>query len=105
MYTVEVNMPNLAEGVEVEVDGLGVFENGGTYQLSDEEAQFFRQKHSHIETEYGEEGQMSNTLVLGPVLEEAFKDSETIKVTHTEDKAEKHVQDKLPVEGVNNNAS
>lgn len=35
-YTVEVNLPNVPEGADVEIYGLGSFKNGGTYGISDE---------------------------------------------------------------------
>lgn len=109
MYKVEVNMPNLPKGVPVEVDGLGVFENGATYEISEEEALAFRQKHVVIQTKYDDEGKMTNTPVLGPAVVDAFKDSETVKVTKgklsDEDKAFRASTPQLPgLEEVNDNA-
>jgi hypothetical protein len=80
MYTVEVNLPNVGKGQPVEIDGLGIFENGTTTEVSDADAQSFRQKHSVMETETDENGGMTNTVKVGPTLSSAFKGHKHIKV-------------------------
>lgn len=35
MAQLVVNLPNMAKGAEVEVQGLGVFENGKSYELEE----------------------------------------------------------------------
>ena len=36
MYKITVNLPNLGPGVLVEIDGVGIFENGSTTVLPDD---------------------------------------------------------------------
>jgi hypothetical protein len=83
MYTVEVNLPNVAKGQPVEIDGLGTFVNGETAEVSEGDAQSFRQKHSTMRTEYDEEGRMTNTVEQGPTLSQAFKGNKNITVKKT----------------------
>lgn len=54
MYKITFDLPNLAPGAEVEVNGLGRFENGKTYEIDDEQAQTFRDRHMVFDTEYDE---------------------------------------------------
>lgn len=47
MYSVAVNLPNSAEGAEVEIDALGIFVNGADpTEVSDEDAHNFFVKHN-----------------------------------------------------------
>jgi len=80
MYTISINLPDLPEGTEVEVDGLGVFANGSTNDISDELADMFQAKHSTIQTEIGEDGNHQNSIVPGRTLEEAFEGNTSIVV-------------------------
>lgn len=43
---ITLNLPNLADGAEVELDGLGKFINGKTTEVTDEEEVAFRESHS-----------------------------------------------------------
>jgi len=45
-YQMTINQENLAEGADVLIHGLGTFANGGTYDISDEEAEHFREAHA-----------------------------------------------------------
>lgn len=80
MHTISIDLPDLPKGTEVEVDGLGKFENGYTYDITDEQADYFRIKHQTLHTELGENGSQQNSIVLGLSLEEAFADHPYIKV-------------------------
>lgn len=62
MYTLTVNLPNLVEGAEVEIDKLGVFQNGGTYEITPEQEHHFVISH-------------------GRTLGQAFKDHPNISAT------------------------
>ena len=42
-YQIKINQPNLAEGTELTILGLGTFENGKTYDISDEQVEAFRE--------------------------------------------------------------
>lgn len=44
-YTLHVNLPNLSPGAEVEIDKLGVYKNGETYEVSPNEAAHFATMH------------------------------------------------------------
>lgn len=35
-FTVEVNLPNVPEGADVHIPGLGGYKNGGTYGIDDD---------------------------------------------------------------------
>jgi hypothetical protein len=81
MYKVDVNLPNVAKGTPVEIDGLGVFVNGSETEVTNADATAFRAKHSHIQTETDDQGQMTNSVVQGPTLSQAFKGNKHIKIT------------------------
>jgi hypothetical protein len=53
-YRLKVDHENLPPGVEVYVHGLGTFENGQTYDISDELALQFRAFNSTVESTYEE---------------------------------------------------
>ena len=53
MYIVEVNMPNLATGVTVEIDGLGFFENGKEHAVSADEAAAYRARRARLRESHG----------------------------------------------------
>lgn len=80
MYIVEVNMPNLATGVSVEIDGLGFFENGKEHAISADEAAAYRARHVRQETTTDKEGRLIQNLVEAPTLLQAFKKFEGINV-------------------------
>lgn len=81
MYKMTVDFPNLAKGAEVQIDGLGIFENGYEHTVEDDQAQDFRNSHSTVEEEHDEEGNViSHTTVPGPTIVQAFKNTEGITV-------------------------
>jgi hypothetical protein len=41
-YRMEINQPNLADGAELWIHGLGMFKNGETYDITDEQAEKYR---------------------------------------------------------------
>lgn len=47
MYTLSLDLPNQAEGAEVEVDGLGLFLNGTDNDVSEADARQFAVKHGY----------------------------------------------------------
>jgi hypothetical protein len=57
-YEVTVNVPSAGKGTDLEIPGLGVFKNGTTTVLEDEEVATFRQHHAG----YGDDGEYQ----LGP---------------------------------------
>lgn len=86
-YKVELDLPNVGKGVEVYVDGLGILENPGTYEVSQEEADAFRVVHQKVTyNQDPDNGLVTSTDVeLGPTLLEYFKGKEGVKVTKTKD--------------------
>lgn len=80
MYTISIDLPDLPKGTEIDVDGLGKFENGSVNDISDELAESFRVHHATIATELGEGGSHQNSIVLGRSIEEAFENNPNITV-------------------------
>lgn len=80
MYTISIDLPDLPKGTDVDVDGLGTFENGSVNDISDELAESFRTHHATIDTKLGEDGSHQNSIVLGRSIEEAFADNPNITV-------------------------
>ena len=81
MYTIAIDLPNLPEGSALEIDGLGEFQNGQTFDISDELADTYQARKAVLVSEYDEEGHLHNSLEAGPTLMEAFADHPFIKVT------------------------
>lgn len=71
MYSVTVDMPNLPKGEEVEISGLGRFENGKTTTVSKEEAEAFRTFHQRVSYERDENGALITVTEIGPTLLQA----------------------------------
>lgn len=82
-YTVTINLPNLPVGGTLIIDSLGEFENGGSYDISDDDAALYQARNAEIVSEYDAKGQISTTVKEGPTLADVFKDHPYIKVTTT----------------------
>jgi hypothetical protein len=69
--------------VEVYLDGLGLFENGKTHEISDEQAQEFRVAHrTYKETTDPDTGMVTSVEESeGPTVLEYFRSSEGISVS------------------------
>lgn len=84
MYKMTVDFPNLSKGAEVQIDGLGIFENGYEHPIADDLAQDYRTHHSHIVEELDEGGEViSRTVEQGPTLLQAFSGHESITIKST----------------------
>ncbi len=59
-YVIKFDIPGLAKGAEVQIAGLGTFENGNEYVISDEEHDSFRRYHGTVTDK--------NELELGATL-------------------------------------
>lgn len=79
-YKVTVNMPNLAKGAEVFIDGLGTFKNGESAVVSNEQANLFRNAHGRV----NDDGQYEQ----GPTLGQAFGEGTGVTVERVSDKEE-----------------
>ncbi len=73
MYVLTVDIDTLAKGVPVEVDGLGVFENGYSYDISEEEAEAFRIKGTTQSFSHDKDGNLIVKTEVGPTLLQAAK--------------------------------
>lgn len=97
MYIVEVDMPNLAKGSTVEIDGLGLFPNGEARPVSADEAAAYRARHVRQETTTDEEGRMIQILVEAPTLLMAFKKVEGVNVrTMSKEERDMFYEDDAP---------
>lgn len=98
MYSLTLDLPNLDKGAEVELDGLGVFKNGETHEISDEDAENFRMRHQtqKLVKVNKKTGASTYEEVPGPTLVEAFADHPSIKVV------EAKVTPRTPRGGTNN---
>lgn len=95
-YRVKVNDPSRPKGDKVERDeklvvvpGLGAFENGTTTEISDEQAEAYRDYHSRmVDVEADDRPVFSGAadveLRRGPSVLEAFRDHPTVKVEKVE---------------------
>jgi hypothetical protein len=88
-YKVIVNDPALPDGHEIEVPGLGVFENRSTRQLSEEDAEYFRDVNARIvDVETDDRpawtGAAGVELRRGPTVLDAFRDHPTVSVEAVE---------------------
>lgn len=93
-YTVKVNDPALPDGQEVEVPGLGVFKNGSTRQISEEQAEYFRDINARlVDVETDDRpafaGAAAVELQRGPTVLAAFKDHPVVSVEAADQPAEK----------------
>jgi hypothetical protein len=86
MYHLKLNLPNMAKGAEVEIDGLGVFRNGHEYEIEPHMAESFRNSHARSVPTFGDDGSFTQERVLGPTLLQTFKDNPSITVTTVEEK-------------------
>jgi hypothetical protein len=80
MYEITLDFPDRSKGDTVEIDGLGVFENGYSYTVSDEEAEAFRLHHTTQQHEWDKDGNMTTTTEKGPTLLQAFQGNDSVDV-------------------------
>jgi hypothetical protein len=70
-FKLTIDMPNLGPDDKIAIMGLGEFQNGKSYEVSDELADSFRQAHSSVQDKRGNKGELLGTeTVLGPPLDE-----------------------------------
>jgi hypothetical protein len=84
-YKVTLNDPALPKGAEVEVPGLGVFANGSTTQVSEEQAEAYRDNNSQlVDVETDDRpawsGAASVELRRGPTVLAAFEGHPVVSV-------------------------
>lgn len=100
MYKLTLDFPNLAKGAEVQIPGLGVFENGYKYDVDDALADSYRQHHTHVVDDFEGDGVLVGRHVeQGPTLLQAFKDHPGVLVeTPTKSRAKVKVKAKTKPE-------
>lgn len=81
MYKLKIDMPNLAPGATVELDGLGIFQNAGTYEITEAEADVFQSRATVYNSTFDSSGRIIIEKIIGPDLVEAFSEVEGIEVT------------------------
>jgi len=70
-FKLTIDMPNLAPDGKVAIMGLGEFQNGKSYEVSDELAEAFRQAHATVQDKRGDKGELlGSEMVLSPPLDE-----------------------------------
>ena len=84
MYILKIEMPNLAKGTAVQIDGLGIFKNGEESFISKEQAEEFRTRHVQLHTELHQDGVDVGIESAGTLLQH-FKNSHGVKVRKASD--------------------
>lgn len=81
-YEVTLDLPGTPKGEPVQIVGLGTFDNGSTFEVTKEEAEYYRAFHVRQEPIVDDETQaiLGSEAVLGPTLLQAFKDTEGVEV-------------------------
>jgi len=82
VYEVKIDQPNLPEGEPIQIPGLGTFENGGTYDVSEAEAEAYRSFHTRQVPKIDEETQsiVGADVELGPTLAQAAENMYGVSV-------------------------
>jgi hypothetical protein len=85
-FSVEVNLPNRPKGDGIEILGLGVFPNGETTEISDEQMEYFRVINTRLVDVDSEDrpaftGAAGMESRQGPDAVEAFKEHPHISVS------------------------
>jgi hypothetical protein len=108
-YKLELDLPNVGKGVEVYLDGLGFFENGKDYEITDEQADAFRVAHQEVTYHTDPDNGMvtHTTEEPGPTVLEYFKSHEGVTVSSDKKVAKKAAAppqggNSAPVEGEGN---
>ena len=81
--TLEVKNPNLPDGAEVHIDGLGIAINGATTEFSDEDVMNFRQKNAIYTHTSGPTGVVTEVKLLRvPTL---IKNAQFVKIVKSDE--------------------
>jgi hypothetical protein len=100
-YRLTVNQDNLPEGAEVSITGLGVFKNGSTTEVSDNQAEFFRVMNSRILDTRDKDGNIlvgNFERVPGSALEDANIFGVTVEKVEGSNKEEQPVDGNVPAQ-------
>ncbi len=80
-YVVKPMILSTTKGREVEVPGLGLLKNGIENEISEEQAEYFRNYNMVPVTKENQDGQFYTEWVQGPTVAEYFKDTIWVEVT------------------------
>ena len=81
--TLEVKNPNLPDGAEVHIDGLGIAINGATTEFSDEDVMNFSQKNAIYKHTSGPTGVV--TEVKLPRVPTLIKNAQFVKIVKSDE--------------------
>ena len=62
MIQLKIDLPDREVGVKIEIDGLGVFENGTTAEVSEEDLVSFVVHHAQYDHRYDKKGNLHTTI-------------------------------------------
>lgn len=80
MYILEVAMDNLAKGTEIQIDGLGIFKNGSSYEISADAAKEYQSRNAVPSFEHTADGTVVTEMVAGSTILQDFKHVQGITV-------------------------
>lgn len=90
VYSLTVDLPTSPKGEPVQIAGLGTFDNGKTYTVSKEQADFFRSFNAVLVDDVDDKGNVvGSKLEQGPTLLEAAKTMYGVEVS-TADSKQQH---------------
>lgn len=81
-YKITFDLPNLSKGQGVAITGLGEFENGSSYEITDEQHATYRQVTSRQVDETDDKGNPTGRVLteLGPtLLQTSFQEGVTVE--------------------------
>lgn len=82
VYTMDVDLDGSPKGEQIQIAGLGTFENGSSYDITRAEAEAYRSYNTRYETIVGENDEiLGSTPELGPTLLQASKTMFGVEVT------------------------
>lgn len=97
VYELALDLPGFPNGEPVQIPGLGTFDNGSVYEVTEVEAQAYRTYHTRqVPTEDEDGNIVGATTELGPTLLQAFRRTEGVNVvTANDDEDEDPEEDNL----------
>lgn len=85
MYEITVDQPSLPKGEQVQIPGLGTFENGYTYTVTKGEANGYRTYHTcQVDVLDEDMNVVGSDVELGPTLLQAAKSMYGVEVSTVE---------------------
>ena len=81
-YEVSLDLPGMPKGELVQIPGLGTFENGTSFDVTEEQANAYRVYHQRVDMVYDEETNelLGSEASVGPTLLQAYKNEQGVDV-------------------------